>query len=297
MRMSAVILDGKQLAQTIREELKERVLQLRRQGVVPRLGVILVGEDPASHSYVKAKGKACADLSIEFALEQLGQHISQREIMTIIDRWNNDPSTHGILVQLPLPEQIDAQRVIEALDPSKDVDGFHPVNLGRLVSGVSGFVPATPSGIVEMLLRSGNEPAGKDVVIVGRSTIVGKPLANLLLMRGHGGNATVTICHSKSRDLFEHTARAEILVVAVGSPELITGDKIRPGACVIDVGVNRVADSTKKRGYRLVGDVHFATASEVAGAITPVPGGVGPMTITMLLKNTVAAAQATVRNG
>jgi methylenetetrahydrofolate dehydrogenase (NADP+)/methenyltetrahydrofolate cyclohydrolase len=297
MRMSAVILDGKQLAQTIREELKERVLQLRRQGVVPRLGVILVGEDPASHSYVKAKGKACADLSIEFALEQLGQHISQREIMTIIDRWNNDPSTHGILVQLPLPEQIDAQRVIEALDPSKDVDGFHPVNLGRLVSGVSGFVPATPSGIVEMLLRSGNEPAGKDVVIVGRSTIVGKPLANLLLMRGHGGNATVTICHSKSRDLFEHTARAEILVVAVGSPELITGDKIRPGACVIDVGVNRVADSTKKRGYRLVGDVHFATASEVAGAITPVPGGVGPMTITMLLKNTVAAAQATVRDG
>ncbi len=293
--MSALILDGKQLAQTIREELKEQVLQLRRQEVVPRLGVILVGEDPASHSYVKAKGKACADLSIEFALEQLGQHISQREIMTIIDRWNNDPSTHGILVQLPLPEQIDAQRVIEALDPSKDVDGFHPVNLGRLVSGIHGFVPATPSGIVEMLLRSGNEPAGKDVVIVGRSTIVGKPLANLLLMRGHGGNATVTICHSKSRDLFEHTARAEILVVAVGSPELITGDKIRPGACVIDVGVNRVADSTKKRGYRLVGDVHFATASEVAGAITPVPGGVGPMTITMLLKNTVAAAQATVR--
>ncbi len=252
---------------------------------------MLVGEDPASVSYVKGKEKACAEVGIYSETLRMPKEAKEEVLLGTIGELNHDRRFHGILVQLPLPGHMNEIRVIESILPEKDVDGFHPANLGRLLVGRPRFVPATPAGIIELLLRTDNDPAGKNVVIVGRSNIVGKPLASLLIQKRKGGNATVTVCHTRTRDLAAHTARADILVVAAGVPNIVTGSMVKPGAVVIDVGVNRVPDRTKKKGYRLSGDVDFESAKEVASAITPVPGGVGPMTITMLLTNTVRAAR------
>jgi len=259
--------------------------------VVPGLAVVLVGEDPASISYVTGKGRASEELGMHSEEHRLPDLITQSELLALVEKLNGDPRIHGILVQLPLPPQINPERVIVAISPEKDADGIHPMSLGNIMLGRPTFLPCTPNGILKMLTESGVEIPGSHVVIVGRSTIVGKPLANMLIQRGAEANATVTVCHTSTRDLAAHTRTADILVAAAGRPELIRGDMVKPGATVIDVGVNRVADSSRKRGYRLVGDVAFDEVSEVAGVITPVPGGVGPMTITMLMYNTVAAAE------
>lgn len=245
---------------------------------------------------MRGKEKACAEAGIYTETLRMPHETGQDKILGTLDELNQDRRFNGILVQLPLPPQIDEMRVIESIEPAKDVDGFHPANLGRLLIGEPRFKPATPAGIVELLLRSGNNPEGKHVVIVGRSNIVGKPLANLLFQKCKGGNATVTVCHTRTRELRNHTKYADILVVAAGRPDTVRGDMVKPGAVIVDVGVNRVPDATKKRGYRLVGDCDFDSCSEVAGAITPVPGGVGPMTITMLLANTVRAAELQLEN-
>lgn len=288
--MAAEIIDGKETARKIRAELKERVAELRAAGVVPGLGVVLVGDDPASASYVRAKERACEEVGIYSDDNRLPADISRSELRDVIERLNTDPRVHGILVQLPLPSHLDEQEVIETISPDKDVDGFHPMNVGRMMIGQDAFLPCTPHGIIQLLDRHGVTIEGAHVVIVGRSNIVGKPLANLLLRKGKYGNATVTVCHSRTRDLPALTRQADILVAAVGRPRMITADMVRPGAVVIDVGVNRVEDAAAKRGYRLVGDVDFDAVKEVAALITPVPGGVGPMTIAMLLYNTVEAA-------
>lgn len=289
--MSAQIIDGMRVAADIRRELREQVEALRARGVVPGLGVILVGDDPASRSYVTAKETACAELGIHSDDNRLLADTSQAELRALIRRMNGDPRISGILVQLPLPRHLDESVVLFDIDPAKDVDGFHPVNVGRLMLGQETFLPCTPHGVVELLRRSGVKVAGADVVVVGRSNLVGKPLANLLLQKSGLGNATVTVCHTGTRDLASHTRRADILIAAAGRPRTITADMVRDGAVVIDVGVNRVPDASKKSGYRLVGDVDFDGVRERAGMITPVPGGVGPMTITMLLLNTVEAAR------
>ena len=289
--MAAQIIDGKQVAAQMRAELKGQVDRLKAQGLVPGLGVVLVGEDPASTSYVTAKEKACHEIGIYSDDNRLPVQASMKELLALIDRMNTDPRIHGILVQLPLPGHIDESKVLLAIDPAKDVDGFHPVNVGKMVTGQEAFLPCTPHGVVQLLIRSGTTLEGAHVVIVGRSNIVGKPLANMLIQKGKTGNATVTVCHTKTRDLAGHTRRADILIAAAGSPHTITDDMVKPGAVVIDVGVNRVADPSRKTGYRLVGDVDFAKVKEKASLITPVPGGVGPMTITMLLYNTVEAAR------
>lgn len=289
--MSATVISGTELAQSLREEISAEAKMLSRSGITPGLGVVLVGDNPASVSYVRGKEKACAEVGIYTETLRMDAETSQEKVLVTLEEMNQDKKFNGILVQLPLPDQINEMRVIESVLPIKDVDGFHPANLGRLMIGKPRFKPATPAGIVELLLRSGNNPEGKSVVIVGRSNIVGKPLANLLIQKCEGGNATVTICHTRTQDLGLHTSRADILVVAAGRPNTVTGSMIKSGAVVIDVGVNRVPDSSKKRGYRLVGDVDFESAREVASAITPVPGGIGPMTITMLLRNTVDAAK------
>lgn len=289
--MSATIISGTELAQTLRKEISAEAETLSQRGITPGLGVILVGDDPASISYVRGKEKACAKVGIYTETVRMAAETSQETVLGTLAEMNQDSKFHGILVQLPLPSHIDEMRVIESVLPLKDVDGFHPANLGRLMIGKPRFKPATPAGIVELLLRSGNSPEGKSVVIVGRSNIVGKPLANLLIQKCKGGNATVTVCHTRTQNLSSHTSQADILVVAAGKPNTVSGSMIKPGAVVIDVGVNRVPDSSKKKGYRLVGDVDFESAKEVARAITPVPGGIGPMTITMLLKNTVCAAK------
>ena len=286
--MSAKIIDGKAIAQQIRREVAEEVNRLQEGGKVPGLAVILVGDDPASAVYVRQKNKACQKAGIFSITDHLPADVSEAGLLQRIDALNGDPRFHGILVQLPLPAHIDTQKVIERVAPEKDVDCFHPYNVGRLVIGMPRFKPATPAGIVELLHRSGMSPAGKHVVIVGRSNIVGKPLANLLVQKQPDVNALVTIVHSAAKDLRPYTRSADILVAAIGRPEFIRGEWIKPGAVVIDVGVNRVSANTPK-GYRLVGDVAFEEARQVAGAITPVPGGVGPMTIAMLLKNTLTA--------
>ncbi|HHY68466.1 MAG TPA: bifunctional methylenetetrahydrofolate dehydrogenase/methenyltetrahydrofolate cyclohydrolase FolD [Alicyclobacillus sp.] len=279
--MSAQILDGKQLAAALREEIRRDVEELRaKRGIVPGLAVLLVGDDPASQSYVRGKQKASTEVGIHSVVERLPADLSEQRLLERIDHYNEDPSIHGILVQLPLPPQIAEDRVITRISPGKDVDGFHPWNVGRLYSGGEGFVPCTPAGILEMIRRNRIEIAGAHAVVVGRSGIVGKPVAQLLLRE----NATVTICHSKTKDLGFYTKQADILVAAVGRPGLITADMIKPGAVVIDVGINRVDG-------RLVGDVDFEAVKERAGWITPVPGGVGPMTITMLLYNTLWSAK------
>ena len=289
--MPARIISGKDIARTIRDELNEQVAELARDGLVPGLATVLAGADAASRLYVGMKNKAAAAAGIHSRQVTLSDSTSEAELLALIDELNADPEIHGILVQLPLPRQIDEAKVLLAIDPEKDVDGFHPVNVGRLATGDPNVLaPCTPRGVIEMLVRSGVDPAGKHVVVVGRSNIVGKPMALLLLRRAPGGNATVSVAHSRTADLGALTRTADILIVAVGWPNTITRDMVKPGVTVIDVGTNRVDDPTRERGYRVVGDVDFEGVSEVAAAITPVPGGVGPMTIAMLLANTVEAA-------
>jgi methylenetetrahydrofolate dehydrogenase (NADP+) / methenyltetrahydrofolate cyclohydrolase len=292
--MSAELISGTDVARALRAELAERVSDFEAdEGWVPGLATVLVGDDPASRAYVGMKNRAAKEVGIHSRQIDLPADISEDELLGWVEGLNADPEIHGILVQLPLPAHIDEPRVLEAILPAKDVDGFHPVNVGRLsVGDPDVLAPCTPRGIVELLLRSGHDPSGKHVVVVGRSNIVGKPMASLLLRKGKGGDATVTVAHSRTRDLGAMTRQADILIVAVGRPGTVTADMVAPGAVVIDVGVNRVDDAGTERGYRLVGDVDFAAVREVAGAITPVPGGVGPMTIATLLSNTLQAAQS-----
>lgn len=276
----------------MRAELAPQVQELTTRGITPGLSVVLVGENPASQVYVRMKGRACDEAGMHSDTITMSADTSEAELLSVIQRLNADDNVHGILVQLPLPDQINEQRVLHSIRPDKDVDGFHPENVGKVSIGdPTGFRPATPYGVQQMLIRSGVDPSGQHVVIVGRSNIVGRPMAALLLHKGKGGNATVTVCHSRTRDLPTITRQADILIAAIGQPAFVKGDWIRPGAVVIDVGVNRVDDPTTKKGYRLVGDVDFEAAKSLASAITPVPGGVGPMTITMLLYNTVQAAR------
>ncbi len=293
--MAARIIDGKRIADEIKGSVKRDAEKLKAaKGIVPGLGFILVGENSASEVYVRMKGKACEEVGFYSVTEQMPKNIPESSVLDKIKEWNTDPKIHGILVQHPLPTHINEETVVQAVDPRKDVDGFHPVNVGKLVMGQQAFRPCTPAGVQELLLRAGVNVAGKHVVVVGRSNIVGKPVAILLLQKQQGANAVVTVCHTGAKDLTFHTKRADILIAAMGRAEFITGPMIKPGAVVIDVGVNRVDDPAAKSGYRLVGDVHFASAREVASAITPVPGGVGPMTIAMLMKNTLMAAQQIV---
>ena len=276
----------------MRTELQRDIRALGARGVTPGLAAVLVGDDPASATYVRMKGKACDEAGLYHETIRVAKETTEAELLALVERLNADHKIHGILVQLPLPKQINTQRVLHRVSPEKDVDGFHPENVGKVSIGdPTGFRPATPYGVQQLLVRSGVETTGSHVVIVGRSTIVGRPMAALLLQDGPGGNATVTVCHSRSRDIKSVTRQADILIVAIGKAEFVTGEMIKPGAVVVDVGTNRVDDPTAKQGYRLVGDVKFAEARLVAGAITPVPGGVGPMTITMLLYNTVQAAR------
>ncbi|NQU40160.1 MAG: bifunctional methylenetetrahydrofolate dehydrogenase/methenyltetrahydrofolate cyclohydrolase FolD [Lentisphaerae bacterium] len=292
--MAAEIIDGKQLAAEMRAEIKGQVDQLREQGVTPGLGVILVGDDPASRSYVTAKEKACEEAGIFSDDNRLPADASQAKLLTLIERMNNDPRINGILLQLPLPKHMDENAALLAITPEKDVDGFHPVNVGKMLIGEECFLPCTPHGCVQMLARSGVETKGAHVVVVGRSNIVGKPVAAMLLQKKEHANATVTICHTGTKDIGYHTRQADIVIVAAGRPNTVTADMVKDGAVVIDVGVNRIEDASKKSGYRLVGDVDFDAIKEKASLITPVPGGVGPMTITMLLFNTVASARRTL---
>lgn len=289
--MAAEIIDGKLIASQIREDLKKEVEGLKSKGITPGLGVILVGADPASKSYVTAKERACDDLGLYSENIKLPAETTEEDLLKLVDKMNNNPKIDGILVQLPLPQHIDTDKVIMSISPSKDVDGFHPVSIGKMLMGKETFLPCTPHGIIKLLLHSKVQVEGANVVVVGRSNIVGKPVANLLLDKSEGGNATVTVCHSRTKNMKEITNKADILIAAIGKAEFITADMIKDGAVVIDVGVNRVEDSSKKRGYRLVGDVEFNTAIEKASKITPVPGGVGPMTITMLMYNTVESAR------
>jgi len=289
--MTAKIIDGKQVAADMREELKAEVAKLKQQGIVPGLGVILVGEDPASKSYVTAKERACEEIGIYSDDNRLDADTSQKDLMALVERMNADPKINGILVQLPLPDGLDEAEVLLAIDPAKDVDGFHPMNVGKMVVGEKAFLPCTPHGVIQLLLRNGVTLSGAEVVIVGRSNIVGKPLANMLIQKNDKGNATVTVCHTRTKNLASHTQRADIIIAAAGKPNTVTADMVKPGAVVIDVGVNRIEDATKKQGFRLVGDVDFEAVKEKASLITPVPGGVGPMTITMLLYNTVESAK------
>lgn len=289
--MTARILDGAAIGSSIRAEVAESVAALRRGGIVPGLAVVLVGENPASQIYVRSKGKACLEAGMHSETVVLSKDTSEAELLGVIDRLNADPAVHGILCQLPVPPHIDTDNVLRRINPAKDVDGFHPMNVGKLLLGdPTAFRPATPYGIQQILLRSGIETRGAHAVIVGRSTIVGRPMASLLLQSGPGGDATVTIAHSRTRDLLSLCRTADILIVAIGRPRFIGADGVKPGATVIDVGINRIEDATRPKGYRVVGDVDFDAVVRVAGAITPVPGGVGPMTIAMLLANTLQAA-------
>ncbi len=291
--MSAQIIDGKAIGKAVRAEVATEVARLIEQGIVPGLTVVLVGENPASQVYVRMKGRACDEAGMKSGTIRLPATVTEAELLDTIDQLNADPAVHGMLVQLPLPDHINEGKVLLRIDPRKDVDGFHPVNVGKLVAGdPTGFKPATPYGVQEMLTRSGIETSGAHAVIVGRSNIVGKPMANLLVQKGPGANATVTVCHSRTKDIGSVTRSADILIVALGKPEFITADMVKPGATVVDVGINRVDAATKEKGYRLVGDVAYQPVAEVASAITPVPGGVGPMTIAMLLRNTLQAAEA-----
>ncbi|MBM4248192.1 MAG: bifunctional methylenetetrahydrofolate dehydrogenase/methenyltetrahydrofolate cyclohydrolase FolD [Euryarchaeota archaeon] len=290
--MTAKLILGKDIGNQIREELKTEVEGLKKKGVHPGLAVVLVGEDPASTVYVTNKGQACRDLGIHEETFGLPASTSEAELLALVDRLNADPKFHGILVQLPLPKHIDSNKVLLRMNPDKDVDGFHPMNVGRLMVGEPIFLPCTPAGVQQMLVRSGNDPAGKHVVICGRSNIVGKPMANILIQKAKGANATVTLCHTGTKDMASITRQADILIAAMGVPKAITADMVREGAVVIDVGVNRIPDPSAPKGTRLVGDTDFEAIKEKASAITPVPGGVGPMTITMLMVNTVRAAKA-----
>lgn len=290
----AQLLSGTQLSKTMRAEMADDVAQLKtKHNLTPGLAVVLVGNDPASQSYIKGKRKACADIGLHSVEHNLTADQPESDLLNLIDQLNNDPTIHGILVQLPLPKGFDEQKALNAISPEKDVDGLHPVNLGRLMRNEEGFLPCTPHGVQQILKRGNFETAGKHVVIVGRSTLVGRPLANILSQKGDFANATVTMCHTGTKDLGYFTRQADILVVVTGYPNTVTADMVKEGTIVIDVGVNRVEDATKKSGFRLIGDVDFDGIKEKASAITPVPGGVGPMTITMLLYNTIWSAKRT----
>ena len=295
--MSANIISGKEVAARIREEIKAETEKLvGEKGVTPGLVTILVGENPASVSYVTAKQRASKELGFYSIQDNQPADIAEEDLLALVDKYNKDPKIHGILVQLPLPRHINETKVLYAIDPDKDVDGFHPVNVGRLMIGEAKFLPCTPAGIQQLLIRSGTPIEGAEVVVVGRSNIVGKPIANILLQKMDGANATVTVCHTRTRDMAAHTKRADILIVAAGFPNAVTADMVKDGVVVIDVGVNRVGEKpSKKTPGKMVavlkGDVDFDAVKEKAGAITPVPGGVGPMTITMLMQNTLLSAK------
>lgn len=290
--MNAKILDGKRVSGEMCVEMKREVEELiSGNRLTPGLGVVLVGDDPASQVYVRNKEKACRSIGIHSREHKLPEETSQDELLELIDDLNLDPGIHGILVQLPLPAHLDEKGVILKIDPGKDVDGLHPVNVGKMLIGVPGFLPCTPHGVQQLLIRSGIEISGQHVVVLGRSNLVGKPMMAILLQKKEGANATVTLCHTGTSAIAHHTKLADILIVAAGRPEVVRGEMVSEGVVVVDVGINRVDDPQAKRGYRLVGDVHFESVSEKASAISPVPGGVGPMTITMLLHNTIRAAK------
>ena len=293
--MKAQLIDGKKIAAEVRAEVAESVREMKdRSGVTPGLAVVLVGDDPASAVYVRNKQRAATEVGMQAQDVSLPADTSQEQLLEHVEELKANPSFHGILVQLPLPDHIDERTVLDSLDPLKDVDGLHPENAGRLAGGRARFVPATPLGIQQMLVRTGHDPDGKRVVVCGRSEIVGKPVALLLMQRAKGANATVTVCHTRTKGLADITRQADILIAAIGRPMSITADMVKEGVTVIDVGVNRIDAPERKRGYRLVGDVDFEAVSEKASAITPVPGGVGPMTIAMLLHNTLLAARLAV---
>ena len=292
----ANILDGTALSKEIRSEVAESTLNLKTlHNLTPGLAAVLVGDDPASAVYVRNKGRACDEVGIFSEVFRLPKDTTQESVLNLVEDLNRDDRFHGILVQLPLPEQIDETTIIEHIAPSKDVDGIHPFNLGKLTQGRPEFIPGTPAGVQQLLVRNGYDPAGKHVVICGRSNIVGKPLATLLTQRSDGSNATVTVCHTRTNNITDFTKRADIVVAAIGRPKAITADMLKPGCIVIDVGINRVEDASRKSGYRLIGDVDYENILPICEAITPVPGGVGPMTIAMLLVNTVKAAEKSIK--
>lgn len=293
--MSTSIIDGQSIAGRIKEELKPRIAALKERGIVPGLAVVLIGDNPASQAYVNMKTKAFAALELVSETFRLPGTVSMMEVLTLIERLNNEPRFHGILVQLPLPTPLDSNQVIAAIKPQKDADGLHPVNMGRMLLGLEAPLPCTPHGILMLLKYSGIDPAGKHVVVIGRSNIVGKPIANLLFQKRALGNATVTVCHTHTPDLPAMTRQADILIAAIGQPEFVTAEFVKEGAVVIDVGSNRIEAPDTPRGYRFVGDVKFDEVAAKAGAITPVPGGVGPMTITMLVYNTIYLCEQMVR--
>ncbi len=290
MTLSALIIDGKKISEEIKAEIKTEVEILKQQNIVPKLVAVLVGDNPASQVYVRNKGKMCLEVGMASETINLPSDTTQEKLLELVHQLNDDPKVSGILVQLPLPKQIHESLIINAIAPEKDVDCFHPFNVGKLAIGEPVFLPCTPAGVQELLLRSGIDPSGKHTVIVGRSNIVGKPLANMLIQKAKGANSTVTVVHTGTPDMTYFIKQADIVVAAAGKAQMITGPMLKKGAVVIDVGINRIEDKTTKSGTRLVGDVDFESAKEVASAITPVPGGVGPMTIIMLMKNTMKAA-------
>ena len=289
--VTARIIDGKAIAKQIRGELTERVAALKAKGILPRLAAVLVGDDPASQVYVGTKERTSKRMGMESEVIRRPATTTDAELRALIAELNARKDLHGYIIQSPLPKGLDESALVELIDPAKDIDGFHPVNMGALTLGYPRMQPCTPAGIVELLVRSDVETKGADIVVLGRGNIVGRPLSILLSLKGHGGDGTVTVCHSRTRNLAEHCRRADILILAMGRPEMITGEMIKPGATVIDVGVNRVDDPGTEKGYRIVGDAHFESVARVAGAITPVPGGVGPMTVAMLMTNTIKAAE------
>jgi len=290
-----LILSGNEVASAVKADLKRRIKKLSEQGIVPGLTAVLVGEDPASQVYVRSKERQSSKLGFNSTVIRLAADTSEQDLLNVVEDLNADLSVHGILVQLPLPGHIDSQRIIESIDPEKDVDGFHPVSVGKLVLDLNGFVSCTPAGILEIMKHYHIETSGKHVVVVGRSNIVGKPMANLMIQKKNLGNATVTLVHTRTPDMGYHTRQADILIAAAGVPEFITADMVKDEAVVIDVGINRVDDDTREKGYRLVGDVDYEAVLEKVSAITPVPGGVGPMTIAMLLSNTVKSAENSLK--
>jgi methylenetetrahydrofolate dehydrogenase (NADP+)/methenyltetrahydrofolate cyclohydrolase len=289
--MAAEIISGTKVAEEIRAELAQKVKELKKKGITPGLAIVRVGEDPASISYVSGKTKASEELGIYSETTVYPENTTEKQLLAKIGELNKDPKFHGILVQLPLPKHINADKILDAIDPKKDVDGFHPVNVGKLLIGDPYFMPCTPHGVQELLVRSGNSPEGKHVVVCGRSNIVGKPVMAILMQKQKGANATVTVVHTGTKNMASIVRLGDIVIAAMGAPRVITADMVKEGAVVIDVGVNRIPDPTKKAGFRLVGDVDFDPVSQKAKAITPVPGGVGPMTVTMLMANTVKAAE------
>jgi len=293
--LTAKILDGKGLAEEIRGEVAAGVTEIQQKhGITPGLAAVLVGEDPASAIYVRNKRRACDEVGMVSDTFLLPANANNEQVLKTIQELNENKRFHGILVQLPLPPQVDELAIIESINPAKDVDGLHPINVGKLVQGRADFVPGTPFGIQQILMRNGHDPSGANVVVCGRSDIVGKPMALLLMQRGDGANATVTVCHTRTKNMAEITRQADIIIAAIGQPDSITADMVKDGAVVIDVGINRVDDDSRKRGYRLVGDVDYEAVAEKASAITPVPGGVGPMTIAMLLVNTLTATRLSI---